>query len=93
MALNKGTLDTLLEAGWIKPTGRRETPGRPMTWGTTPSFLEYFGLNGLDDLPGVEELRAAGLLDRRPGITVLAMREEEAEEDGGDDDDRQPDLL
>lgn len=90
VALNKGTLDTLLEAVWIKPMGRRETPGRPMTWGTTQSFLEYFGLNGLDDLPGVEELRAAGLLDRRPGLTVLAMRPEEAE-DG--EDDRQPELL
>jgi segregation and condensation protein B len=91
VALNKGTLDALLEANWIKPMGRRESPGRPMTWGTTPHFLEYFGLSGLDALPGVEELRAAGLLDRRPGITVLAMREEEVED--GEPDDRQPELL
>jgi len=77
VALNKGTLDILLEAGWIKPKGRRMTPGRPVTWVTTPGFLEHFGLASLEDLPGVEELRAAGLLDRRPGITI-AMRDEEA---------------
>lgn len=76
--LSKGTLDILLEAGWIKPKGRRRTPGRPVTWVTTPGFLDHFGLTSLDDLPGVEELKAAGLLDRRSGITI-AMREEEAE--------------
>ncbi|MFY8106530.1 MAG: SMC-Scp complex subunit ScpB [Elstera sp.] len=75
--LSRGTLDILLESGWIKPKGRRRTPGRPVTWVTTPGFLDHFGLTSLDDLPGVEELKAAGLLDRRSGIT-LAMREEEA---------------
>jgi segregation and condensation protein B len=93
VALNKGTLDTLLEAGWIRPAGRRETPGRPMSWGTTPAFLDHFGLSALEDLPGVEELRAAGLLDRRPGLTVLAMSEEEAGAAIEGAEDLQPDLL
>ena len=61
--LGRGTLDILLEAGWIAPKGRRRTPGRPVTWCTTPQFMEHFGLESLDDLPGVEELEAAGLLD------------------------------
>lgn len=77
VALSKGTMDTLIEAGWIKPGRRRMTPGRPVTWVTTPDFLDHFGLASLEDLPGMDELRAAGLLDRRPGIT-LAMRIEEA---------------
>jgi segregation and condensation protein B len=71
--LSRGTLETLLEAGWIKPKGRRETPGRPVTWGTTDAFLEHFGLESLDALPGVEELRAAGLLDKRPAIAALGL--------------------
>ncbi len=71
--LSRGTLETLLEAGWIKPKGRRETPGRPVTWGTTDGFLEHFGLESLDALPGVEELRAAGLLDKRPAIAALGL--------------------
>ncbi len=83
--LSKGTMDALLEAGWIKPKGRRNSPGRPVTWVTTPGFLDHFGLTSLDDLPGVEELKAAGLLDRRPGITTLAMRGEEAEPSATED--------
>lgn len=61
--LSKGTLDALLEAGWIHPAGRREVPGRPLTYVTTPAFLHHFGLASLADLPGVDELRATGLLD------------------------------
>ena len=61
--LGRGTLDILLEAGWIAPKGRRRTPGRPVTWVTTPAFMEHFGLESLDDLPGIDELEAAGLLD------------------------------
>ena len=63
VGLSRGTLDILLEAGWIRPKGRRRTPGRPITWVTTESFLDNFGLDALDDLPGIDELRAAGLLD------------------------------
>ncbi len=74
VALSKGTLDTLLEAGWVKPKGRRRTPGRPATWGTTESFLDHFGLESLDALPGVAELKAAGLLDTRPAITALGAQ-------------------
>ncbi len=63
VGLSRGTLDILLEAGWVRPRGHRPTPGRPATWVTTEAFLDHFGLESLDDLPGVEELRAAGLLD------------------------------
>jgi segregation and condensation protein B len=59
---SKGTLDTLLETGWVKLRGRRKAPGRPVTYGTTASFLDHFGLEELRDLPGMEELRGAGLL-------------------------------
>ncbi len=59
----KGTLDVLMEAGWIRPAGRREVPGRPLIYATTPDFLTHFGLANRRDLPGLEDLRAAGLLD------------------------------
>lgn len=62
----RGTLDTLLEAGFIRPAGRRETPGRPMQYATTPAFLAHFGLESRRDLPGIAELKAAGLLDPLP---------------------------
>ncbi len=63
VAVNKGTLDLLLEIGWIRMRGRRRTPGRPVTYGTTPAFLSHFELESLADLPGMDELKAAGLLD------------------------------
>ncbi len=62
---SKGTLDVLLETGWIRPRGRRKTPGRPLTFGTTEAFLSQFSLEALTDLPGLEELKGAGLLDTR----------------------------
>jgi segregation and condensation protein B len=74
VALSKGTLDVLFEAGWVRPRGRRQTPGRPMLWATAPAFLDHFGLIALDDLPGIEELKAAGLLDARPGLSSYANR-------------------
>jgi len=69
---SKGTLDVLLETGWIKPRGRRKTPGRPLTFGTTDAFLTQFSLESLGDLPGLEELKGTGLLDSRlpTGFTV-----------------------
>jgi segregation and condensation protein B len=67
VGLSKGTLDVLLEADWIKPKGRRRTPGRPMTWGTTDGFLE-----DVRDLPGLDDLKAAGLLDSGPAISVYS---------------------
>ena len=61
--ISKGTLDVLMEAGWVRPAGRREVPGRPLTYATTQSFLSHFGLESRRDLPGIEDLKAAGLLD------------------------------
>ena len=88
VAVSKGTMDILFEAGWIRPKGRRRTPGRPLTWVTTDAFLDQFGLQTLDELPGVDELKAAGLLDTRPAITAYANRagESEAPVDVGDED-------
>lgn len=63
VAMSKGTLDLLLETGWIRMRGRRRTPGRPITWGTTEAFLVHFGLEAIQDLPGLEELKGAGLLE------------------------------
>ncbi len=61
--ISKGTLDVLMEAGWVRPAGRREGPGRPLTYATTQAFLTHFGLASRRDLPGLDDLRAAGLLD------------------------------
>ena len=61
--ISKGTLDVLMEAGWVKPAGRREVPGRPLIYATTADFLSHFGLASRRDLPGIDDLRAAGLLD------------------------------
>ncbi|PZQ44214.1 MAG: SMC-Scp complex subunit ScpB [Micavibrio aeruginosavorus] len=71
VATHKGTIDQLLELGWVKPGKRRETPGRPLTWLTTNSFLDHFGLGSIMELPGLEDLKAAGLLDRRPAIETV----------------------
>lgn len=84
VAPGRGTLDILLEAGWIKPRGRRRVAGRPITWGTTETFLDAFGLESLDALPGIEELKAAGLLDRRAGMAAIAMRQSELDQDGAE---------
>jgi segregation and condensation protein B len=71
VALSRGTLDVLMEVGWVEPKGHRRTPGRPATWRTTTVFLDQFGLESIADLPGVEELKAAGLLDARPALSAL----------------------
>ena len=89
---SKGTLDVLLETGWIKPRGRRKTPGRPLTFGTTDAFLAQFSLETLGDLPGLEELKGTGLLDSRlpTGFTVPTpsddptLRDDEEPLDPGD---------
>jgi len=89
---SKGTLDVLLETGWIRPRGRRKTPGRPLTFGTTEQFLSQFNLEALGDLPGLEELRGTGLLDSRlpTGFSVPtpsddpALREDEDPLEPGD---------
>ena len=85
VATSKGTLDILMEAGWVRPSRRRDTPGRPLTWVASDGFLDHFGLNSLKDLPGVEELRASGLLDPRPVLATVRPDDSaiEAEEDAG----------
>jgi len=83
----KGTLDVLMEAGWVRIVGRREVPGRPVIYATTPDFLTHFGLESRRDLPGIDELRAAGLLDPVEDALAAAMETpEEAEADAGRDD-------
>jgi segregation and condensation protein B len=79
-----GTLDVLMEAGWVRPAGRREVPGRPVIYATTPEFLDHFGLASRRDLPGIDELRAAGLLDPVDEAMESAMRFEPDETDGPD---------
>ncbi len=74
---SKGTLDVLMEAGWVRPAGRREVPGRPLIYKTTPDFLTHFGLQSRRDLPGIDDLRAAGLLD--PVDTAMEQLELETE--------------
>ncbi len=89
---SKGTLDVLLETGWIRLRGRRKAPGRPVTYGTTEAFMSHFGLDALTDLPGVDELRGAGLIDKSlpAGFTVPvpnddpALREDEDPLEPGD---------
>lgn len=82
---SKGTLDILLELGWVRPGKRRETPGRPLTWQTTVDFLSHFNIETLKDLPGIDELKAAGLLDTRPVLANLPR------ETGSGDDANIPD--
>src|SRR5262249_13870215 len=82
---SKGSVDVLLETGWIRPRGRRKSPGRPVTYGTSEAFLSHFGLDAVNDLPGLDELKGSGLLDGRlpPGLSVPmpsddpALREDE----------------
>ena len=92
VSMSKGTLDVLLETGWVRMRGRRKAPGRPITYGTTEAFLAHFGLDTLDDMPGLEELKGAGLLDSRipAGFTMplpsddAMLREDEDPLDPGD---------
>lgn len=86
VATSRGTLDLLLETGWIRMRGRRRTPGRPVTYGTTETFLSHFGMDTVGDLPGLDELKGAGLLDSRipTDFTVPAP---EASEDLTEDED------
>ena len=78
-ATSKGTLDTLLEIGFVRMRGRRRTPGRPVTYGTTPFFLDHFGLPSLADLPGLDELRGAGLLNHEMPVHFAVPQPEDAE--------------
>ena len=92
VSTSKGSIDVLFETGWIRPRGRRKAPGRPVTYGTTGAFLSHFGLEAVGDLPGLDELKGAGLLDGRlpSGFSVpmpsddAALREDEEPLDSGD---------
>jgi segregation and condensation protein B len=86
VAISKGTLDTLLDIGWVRMRGRRKTPGRPVTYGTTDGFLRHFGLNEITDLPGLHELKAAGLLEGNlpPGFDMPLPQMSEALADDED---------
>jgi segregation and condensation protein B len=83
VALGKGTIDALMDAGWVRPKGRRAGPGRPLLWVTTPAFLVHFGLDSLSELPGLDELRAAGLLDLSPMALTESAGNSLAEEQIG----------
>jgi len=88
----KGTLDVLMEAGWIKLAGRREVPGRPVIYATTPEFLDHFGLSSRRDLPGIDELRAAGLLDPvDEAFEAFQGEEDESDEASEPDGDEETD--
>ena len=92
VSTSKGSVDVLLETGWVRPRGRRKSPGRPLTYGTSEAFLSHFGLDAVGDLPGLEELKGAGMLDGRlpPGFSVPvpsddpALREDEDPLEPGD---------
>ena len=92
VSTSKGTLDTLIETGWVRLRGRRRSPGRPVTYGTTPNFLDHFGLEQIDDLPGLEELKGAGFIEGRipPGMSIPSPSDAESlreDEDPLDDSD------
>jgi segregation and condensation protein B len=94
VSVSPGTLDVLMEIGWVRPRGRRRAPGRPITYGTTDQFLEHFGLDGIKDLPGLSELKASGLLESNlpPDFTVpepsdsAALMADELPLDAAEDD-------
>ena len=83
VSVARGTLDQLIEMGWVRLGRRKMTPGRPVTFVVTDAFLDHFGLESARDLPGLKELRAAGLLDGRPAPDAVAEAEPEAEDDSG----------
>jgi segregation and condensation protein B len=84
--ISRGTLDVLMEAGWVRPAGRREVPGRPLTYATTSAFLSHFGLKTRRDLPGIDDLKAAGLLDPIDAALDQMIGEQLELESGAEDD-------
>lgn len=100
VATGKGTLDLLMEAGWVRMRGRRRTPGRPVTYGTTEGFLDHFGLQSLGDLPGLEELKGSGMLSNRLPADMQVplpfdgdLRDDEDPLDMDDDGTNEPDDV
>ena len=86
VTMSKGTIDVLLETGWIRPRGRRKVPGRPITYGTTEAFISHFGLEQLSDLPGLDELKGSGMLDGHlpPNFSVPVPNDDPALRDDED---------
>ena len=93
VATSKGTVDTLLETGWIRLRGRRKAPGRPVTYGTTAGFLEHFGLDAIEDLPGLEELKGAGFIEGRVPSDFSVPTPSDADALREDEDPLEDDLL
>lgn len=93
VSISKGTLDVLLETGWVRMRGRRRTPGRPITYGTSESFLEHFALDAVADLPGLEELRGAGLLDSAVPVNFLVPMPNDDPDLSSDEDPLTPEDL
>ena len=94
--VSKGTVDSLMEAGWVRIRGRRRTPGRPVTYGVTEAFLTHFGLENISDLPGMDELKAAGFLDAVPPSSFSVPNPSDAlaaDEDPYEGDEEELDLL
>lgn len=86
VATSKGTLDLLLETGWVRLRGRRRTPGRPVTYGTTPAFLAQFGLDRIDDLPGLDELKGSGFIEGQLSKALSVPVPSDSDELGPDED-------
>lgn len=93
VSTSKGTLDTLLETGWVRLRGRRRAPGRPLTYGTSAAFLAHFGLDQITDLPGLDELKGLGFLDGRIPPDLRMPSPSDAEALAPDEDPLEPDLL
>ena len=93
VSFSPGTLDTLMEAGWIRLRGRRRTPGRPITYGITDEFLNHFNLESIDDLPGLDELKRTGMLRPEPPSSLFPKPDEDAEAVDTEDDDNGEDDL
>jgi segregation and condensation protein B len=95
VTVSKGTIDLLLDVGWIRLRARKRTPGRPITYGTTDSFLEHFGLENVGDLPGLDDLKAAGMLEANlpPSFSIPGPSDELSDEEDPLEDEDRPDLL
>ncbi len=98
--MGRGSIDHLMEIGWIKPSGRKNIPGKPTLWSTTELFVEHFGLNDLNDLPNKDELKASGFLDKRAAIATISdlakndqISDEQIEDNNNEDDNNLDDFI
>ena len=98
--MGRGSIDHLMEIGWVKPSGRKNIPGKPTLWSTTELFVEHFGLNDLNDLPNKDELKASGFLDKRAAIATISdlakndqISDEQIEDNNNEDDNNLDDFI